>query len=392
MVRLLGRDLPTRFRATAIVAAGAYQRARCAVRAQQRGEPLADPASVREDQPRRRIDGEPGRRQRGLLLPHHAIERRRGRGAGFGRGERGPEQVRKEVQHVFRVFAGRLEVPQRGVDAAGIHADDGRRDLLQAETLPLERIVRQGRGRLGRRREQRVPVELSALHVQGRECVLQCLAGARRRQPAVGEPLRHVRRVGLIRRTGKLQPVLRVRHLVGHLRAETAGNQADRRPCERHVMKRSAQRVGVPAGGHEAQRVGHAHDTRHAGRHIFADAVSRHDGRPDAPSLPQFRPRELGRETARVGIERLQRHRATVEGIAKQRFRCVERARGAGVRHAEQGAQAQRLARARHGRRRAPPARHIGRAKRIVTPSGGGGAADGGLLLRRRAGDRALVA
>ncbi|VWD35646.1 hypothetical protein BLA50215_05002 [Burkholderia lata] len=283
-------------------------------------------------------------------------------------------------------------MPHRCVDAAGIHADDGRLDLRQAEALPLERVVRQGRGGLGGRREQRAPVELPALHVQRRECVLQCIAGAGLRQPAVGEPLRRVRRVGLIRRPGQLQPVLRVCHLVGHFGAETAGYQADRRPCERHVLKHRAQRFGIRAGGHEAQRVGNAHDACHAGRDIFADAMARHDGRADAPSLPQFRPRELDCEAARVGLECIQRHRATRERVAEQRFRRVERTRDAGVRHAEPEAYAQRLARARRRRRRLPHARYIGRAKRIVIPSDGGGAADGGQLLRRRAGDRALVA
>ncbi|CAB3969492.1 hypothetical protein BCO9919_03790 [Burkholderia cenocepacia] len=120
--------------------------------------------------------------------------------------------------------------------------------------------------------------------------------------------------------------------------------------------------------------------------------MARHDGWADAPFLPQFRPRELDREAARVGFDCFQRHRATRERIAEQRFRCVERACDAGVRRTELEAHAQRLARARRCRRRCPHARHIGRAKRIVTSSGGGGAADGGQLPRRRAGDRVLVA
>ncbi|CAB3969491.1 hypothetical protein BCO9919_03789 [Burkholderia cenocepacia] len=240
VVRPFGRDLPARFRVGDKGGAGAHQRAGCAVRAQQRRKSLAGTARVREDQPRRRVGGDRCSRQRVLRLPHHVIERAFVRRGGFGGGECRPEQVRKRVQHVLGVLAGRLEVPHRGVDAARIHADDGRRDLLQAEALPLERVVRQGRGGLGGRGEQRAPVELRALHVQRRECVFQCIARAGRRQPAVGEPFRRGRRVGLIRRAGQLQPVRRVGHLVGHFGAETARNQADRRPCERDVLKHSA--------------------------------------------------------------------------------------------------------------------------------------------------------
>ncbi|EDT00905.1 hypothetical protein BamIOP4010DRAFT_5583 [Burkholderia ambifaria IOP40-10] len=396
MIRPLGRDLPARFRAAAMVGAGAHQRAGCAARAQQRREPLADTAFVRENQPRGRVGGEPGLRQRGLRLPCDVIERVGVRGNGSGGSERSLKQVRKGVQHVLGVLARRLEVLQRFLDAAGIHADDGRRRFLQTEALPLERVVRQGRGGLGLHREQCVPVELRALHIQRRECALQCIAGAWRRQPAVGEPLRRGPRLGLrlglIRQRGKLQPVLWMRYLVGQLGAETAGNQTDRGPCEGYVLKRGAQGVGIRPGCDEAQRVGNAHDPRHAGRDIFSDAVARHDGRADAPCLPQFRPRELDREAALIGIECRQRHRATREGVAEKRFGRVEFACDADVRRTEHEADAQRLARACRCRRRFPHARHIGRAKRIMGPPRGGGPADGGQFPRRRAGDRALVA